>query len=133
MILGYQTGRWSVVHPGLDLGGGSRGSGNAPDRVRGAMLKPKAPYGNPWWRTFHHGLERGSAFGARASGLQQVQRLGFGYRLDTAPYVELAIDVIDVAFHRAHGNDQFSCDLCIRQASGDQAQYLKLALGQGLN
>mgnify|MGYP000517752504 CR=1 FL=1 len=41
---------------------------------------------------------------------------------------EVVIDVVQVGFDRAHGQDQFAGDLPVGQAGSHQAQHLQLAL-----
>ena len=60
----------------------------------------------------------------RDAGLQQVQCLGFGYRLDAAFYGELAIDFTIMPFDRVQSDEKPLTNLTIRESLGNESQHL---------
>ena len=53
--------------------------------------------------------------------------------LGAAAYEELAEDVVDVRFDRAHGEVEFAGDLGVRMAVGDERENFRLAGAEGFN
>ncbi len=51
--------------------------------------------------------------------------------LGAVTHEELAEDVVDVRFDRAHGEVEFAGDLRVRPAGGDELEHLYLAPAQG--
>src|SRR5215203_7501482 len=66
------------------------------------------------------------------SPLQQVQFPGPRYGLGAAVRLELTVDVVDVLFDGAHGDEQSLRNPPVRLAGGDETQHLQLALRQRL-
>ena len=62
--------------------------------------------------------------------LKKLQFPPARHGLRPAVHVELAIDVLQVLFDRARGDDQPAGDLFVREAFGEQSQHLQLALGE---
>src|ERR671919_2542527 len=99
---------------------------------------------NPSFRT-PHGPQPSSAPWMPSSWLDQLdvpaRRLrsavhsalvGENHRLDPVPKVELHQDPLDVGSDRRFLHDERAGDLAVRQAPGDELEYLPLARGQRL-
>jgi hypothetical protein len=66
----------------------------------------------------------------RSVGLEEVKLTRARERLGAALYLELAVDVVDVALDRAERDNKRIGDHLIGMTLGDQAQDLELAVAQ---
>ncbi len=55
------------------------------------------------------------------------------YRLCPAVNVELAVDIVEMRFDRAHGDHELLSEVAVGPASGDRLQNLSLTLAEGLS
>src|ERR671911_414563 len=64
------------------------------------------------------------------SPLEEIQAAGPGERPGAVSGPELAVDVVGMGLHRAHGDEEVPGDLRVGPPGGEQAQHLELAPAQ---
>jgi hypothetical protein len=65
-----------------------------------------------------------------ARGLEEAQLAGARDGAETAPHLQLAVDVMQVPLHGEHTQEELHRDLLVREPLGQQTQHFPLPLAQ---